>query len=171
MQILDPLFTIPLYYDSPRVFREKLQKKFEKEIKDMHPKSFENEKDEIGFLESRKSDFSSRYPSIHRYNNILGYAELAVEPRNIVIYFYLNGNKRKAYNKTSTRDRKSKAINHSLHIIHGELNNTTNTEIRKAIEDNLAKLAELCGKWQVFVNTERELRLIQHIDFEKIMHS
>jgi hypothetical protein len=157
MQLLDPLFTIPLYYDSPRAFREKLQKKLEKEIRIMHPENFENEKEEIEFLESRKSDFSSRYPSIHRYNNILGYAELAVEPRNIVIYLYLNGNKKKAYNKGFNRKRKSKLIYHSLHIIHGELIGSGNTEIRKGIEENLAKLVALCAKWSVYVNIERKI--------------
>src|SRR5690348_5935522 len=170
MQILDPLFTIPLYYDSPKAFREKLQKKLEKEIKSMHPKQFADEKEEIEFLESRKSHFSSRYPSIHRYNNVLGYAELTIEANIIVIYFYLNGDKRKKYNKGARKKANTKAIYHSLYMVCEGLKGNSNEEIRTAVEGALLKLEKMCTNWNVYVNTARELSLIKYIDFEEIIN-
>jgi hypothetical protein len=170
MKMIDPLFVIPLYYDSPRTFREKLSKKFAKEIKKLNPPEFTNEREEIDFLESRKSHFSSRYPSIHRYNNILGYAELAIEARNIVIYFYLNGDKRKIYNQgVKRRKANTHAIYHSLYMIYGGLVNNSNKEVREAIESVLSKLVEQCAKWNVHVDVSKELELIKYLDFEKML--
>ena len=170
MKMFDPLFVIPLYYDTPRTFREKLSKKFAKEIKQLNPPVFTNEKEEIEFLESRKSHFSSRYPSIHRYNNILGHAELAIEARNIVIYFYLNGDKRKIYNQgVKRRKANTHAVYHSLYMIYGGLVNNSNVEVREAIENVLNKLVEQCNKWKVHVDISREKDLIKYLDFEKML--
>ncbi len=163
------VFSIPLYYDSPETFSKKLKKKFENEIKDFNPKHYRTDEERNKTLEFLRANFSSRYPEIHKYNNILGYAELVLDWNDVLIYFYLNGDNRKRYNKnknSGNRNNKNAIFFPTGYYYGGKFNFPINSEFRLAFKKALVNIEKLCKVWRVFVDTKYYADIIEYFDFE-----
>lgn len=159
------ILTIPLYNDSEKIFIKKLEKKFSNEIKDFYTQPDYHDKAMI--FDLLKAHFNSRYPSVHKYNNILGYSELVVDGNDILIYFYLNGDRRKIYNKNiKWRNNRNGIYYPTNHIYGGTIKNRNNKEIQKALQNAFAVIENQCKKWKVYLNLEYERKIIKHFDFQ-----
>ena len=158
---LQNILRIPLYYDSPSTFSLKLKKKFQNEIKEFDPIFSSNKA-----LELIKENFSSRYPNLHKYNNILGYAELEVDGSDILIYYYLNGDNRKIYNKNNYLRKSKSGIYFPLnHYYGGKIREFTNIDIRMALNSSFVELQKQCKEWKVYVDLQPILEIIDFFDF------
>jgi hypothetical protein len=161
---LKMVFSIPLYYDSPEKFSEKLKKKFENEIKEFYTQPEYPRKAEIFAL--LQVHFASRYPSLHKYNNILGYAELIVDGNDILIYYFLNGDNRKIYNKNLKYRSNRQGIYHATnHIFGGTFRELTNNQIKQAFESAFIEIERQCKEWKTYINLQHEREIIKYIDF------
>ncbi len=165
MSFKNHILTIPVYNDSEEVYLKKLDNKFNREIKEFKEQPDYPDKEMIFNL--LKGNFYSRYPVVHRYNNIVGYAELVVDWNDILIYFYLNGDNRKIYNRNIKGRTHRNCIYFALnHIYGGTFREINNNEIRKALESSFREVEEQCKEWKVFVDLSREREIINYFDFQ-----
>lgn len=162
-----PILTVPLYYDSPGKFSEKLKKKFSDQINRLNPSSNKLSDKHNETYRLLKNHFDSVYPNLHKFNNILGYAELMLDGNDVLIYFYFNGDQRKRYNQEGNRKNNTRAIFHPLgHDYGGKFREQTNSEFRSAIKKALLNVEKQCKVWNVFVDVTYYVDFIEYFDFE-----
>ena len=155
---------VPLYYESEMDFEKRLDKRF---INDFE---LENNKYSEQQLIDFQSLFDTQYPRLYKYNNILGYAELVLDTRDILIYYYLNGDRRKIYNKhINFRTYKRNIYSPTGYIYGGTIEKLNKREIKVAFEDSFKEIENQCKEWKIYVNLKRERELINYIDFERLI--
>ena len=161
------ILSIPLYYESPEKFSAKLKMSFSRVIKDWDPRFSESDAARDRTLNMFKDYFSSRFPDIHKYNNILGYAELVFDFNDVLIYYYLNGDKRKIYNrKVKNRNNKNAIFYPLCHYYGGTFKEFENKEIRKALECSFIAIEKQCKEWNVYVDFFKVREMINYLDFK-----
>lgn len=161
-------FNIPLYYDSPDEFERKREQKFLREIK--YNGDWSTPTEDIQKL--LESHFNSCYPKLHKYNNTLGYVEFEIDDFDILMYYYLNGDRRKKHNRNIRYRGSRKAIfPPSNHIWGSTFRSRKNEEIRHAFSSCFVQLKEQCKEWNIYFNTEDIEEIIKFFDFETWLHS
>ena len=159
--------SIPLYYESPEIFSRKLKKSFANLIKDYNPLDSESDEARNRTLNLFKDYFTSRFPNVHKYNNILGYAELEVDGNDILIYYYLNGDKRKIYNRYIKCRNNKNAIYYPLSHCYGStFREFNNKDIRNAIVNSFLEIEKQCKEWKVYVDLQKEKEIISYFDYK-----
>lgn len=155
------ILSIPLYNNSPKIYEDKWEKWFSK-IFHIDENSYS-----INQISEFRSFSQNLNPRFYRYNDILGYAELYVDWRDILIHYCLNGDQRKRYNRFKTPLRRTKGkIYHSFGHVHGGFFKTVyNKSIRKAISDSLVEIEKQCMEWKVYVDIQPYMDSIMYFDF------
>lgn len=159
--------SIPLFYDRPEVFEKKHEIKFFREITAAGGRWEEQPRD---IQQSLRLHFNGRYPLLHKYNNVLGHVEIEIEGKDILLYYFMNGDRRKKYNKwLKYRNGKIAIYPATGHEWAASFTNRSNDEIRKALVDGLQQVVERCHEWKVYVNITEASKMIKHFDFESWM--
>ena len=85
---------------------------------------------------------------------------------DILIYNYLNGDKRKIYNKNNNNKNNKNAIFYpSCHYYGGSFKKFDNKEIRKAMEYSFLEIEKQCKEWKIFVDLFEVRGMIKYFDF------
>jgi len=147
------IITIPLYYTEESDYDKKWEERFRRI---WTPPSRKYSEEEIN---EKRMFYSFHEPKCHRFNDILGYAELVLDAQDILIYYHLNGDRQKKYNPKSNenshktllnRNRIYLSITHS--VVGGSFKKHTNGAIRNAIEHSLEEIEKQCLIWKIYVN-------------------
>jgi len=112
----------------------------------------------------------SRFPDNHEYNNRLGYAELVFDSKDILIYYYLNGDKRKIYNRNvKNRNNKNAIFNPICHYYGSTLKEFNNIDIRKAVLCSFLEIEKQCKEWNIYVDLNCVREMIDFFDFKQYL--
>jgi len=164
------ILSIPLYYESPENFSAKLKINFSKLIKDWDPRFSESDESRERTLNMFKDYFTSRFPDIHKYNDILGYAELEVDGNDILISYYLNGDNRKIYNKSDKRkNNKNGIFSPSCHHYGGTFREYNNSGIKKALNCSFIEIEKQCKEWKIYVDLQQVREMIDCFDIKQYL--
>ena len=164
------ILSIPLYYESPESFSAKLKMKFSKLTKDWDPRFSGSDESRERTLNLFKDYFTSRFPDIHKYNDILGYAELEVEGNDILIFYYLNGDNRKNYNKGyKRRNNKNGIFPPYNHYYGGTFKEYNNSEIKIALNCSFIEIEKQCKEWGIYVNLQQIREMINCFDIKQYL--
>ena len=157
------LFAIPLYSQTEESYRVKWERKFRKNFSLNH-----NDRSDKEIQEFRSLQLAID-PIFYRYNNILGYAELELDYKDIFIYYHMNGDLRRKFNENikQFRGTKSKIYQAPSYIYGSSFRNIDNRSIRKAVIASLKEIEKECKEWNVIVNIEPYMEKIQYFNFRK----
>lgn len=161
-------FNVPMYYDSPAEFELKHERKFLREANsdgnwNLQPRDIQK---------LLRLHFESRYPFLHKYNNALGYVEFEIDESDILIYYFLNGDRRKKYNRIiKYRNTRTAIFPNSSHTWGGSFHRRTNEQIRKAFLLCFVQLKDQCKEWNVYIDTEAAENIVRYFDFESWLNS
>ena len=162
MNNLKSLILIPIFYNSEKEYLEKWEKRFTKNFQ-INERAY-SEDMQINFRDLTLS----QEPISHRFNNVLGYAELILDYPDILIFYHLNGDRRKKYNKNkSCVGGKGKIYEANIHVVGGRIRNLTNKTIKKAIQDSLKEIKNQSDEWNVFVDFTTISKKLKYFDFKR----
>jgi hypothetical protein len=163
------ILSVPLYNDTETVYNSKWNRRFEKDYK-LNKNIYTDEE-----LSNFKWIALGQNPNFHKYNDILGYADLTLDSPDILIYYHLNGDGRKIYNKLgsksqpephplrSNRSHIYPAVNH----IQGDtFRDIYNNSIRHAIENSLNMVEVQCEEWNVCTELYNIREKVKYFDFK-----
>lgn len=157
------LFAIPLYSQTEESYIVKWEKKFRKNFSLNH-----NDRSDKEIQEFRSLQLAID-PILYKYNDILGYAELELNYKDILIYYHMNGDLRRIFNENikHLRGTKSKIYQAPSHIYGSSFRNIDNRSIRRAVIASLKEIEKQCKEWSVIVNIEPYIEKIQYFNFRK----
>lgn len=165
------LYRINLYAHNEKEYRLKREQSFRTVIENAKS-SFINERDKEDFIISCRTIFQNENPCCY-YNDIVGYAEVCFYTTDIQITYYMNGDKRKKYNKYEYRSIKSNKIykkeysqgNAFPYLIGNE--KVTNASITKILTKVLDEVDRKCNEWNIYFNKKEYLEKLNCFDFKK----
>ena len=156
------LFAIPLYSQTEESYRIKWEKTFQKAFS-LNQNDRTDKK-----IEEFRSFQLSRDPNFYRYNDIVGYAELVIDYKDILIYYHMNGDLRHVFNKNIKRFRGSKKIYRALsHTWGSSFTNIDNRSIRRAVVASLKSIEKQSKDWKIIANINPYIEKIQYFNFKK----
>ena len=162
---------INLYAHNKKEFLLKRERMFNQTIEKSKP-SFENESDWRAFSKDYLPIFQRINPSCY-YNDIVGYAEISFHNTDIRISYFMDGDKRRKYNKNEYQPMESNKIykkggsqGDAFPYIKGD-EKLTNTSIKKVLTEVLNKIENTCNGWNVYFDKEEYLEKINYFDFMK----
>ena len=112
-------------------------------------------------------------PHCYPYNVIVGFAELRIDFRDILIYYILNGDGRKIYNKNLKVYRKTanKFYPAFGHVWGASFDTFANNQIRGAMVEALGEIVNDCKTWNLVIDDLYYKKLIQSIDYKRLLQS
>lgn len=165
------LFRINLYAHNEKEYLSKREQLFKDAIEKSKP-FFENESDWKDFIRDYRIIFQRKNPCCH-YNDIVGYAEVSFYNTDIQINYYMNGDKRKKYNKNEYKSIESNKIykkeysqGNAFPYIKGD-EKLTNASITEILAEVLEEIEKKCNEWKIYFNKEEYLEKIYYFDFKK----
>ena len=144
--------------------------KFQKELKMFGWPTSGNEEERKKTYNSLKSIFKHRYSELHKYNDIAGHVELWIQNKEILLKYYLNGDKRKKYNKEKSIRRNKRIIYELFNYNKGSyIKGMDNTSIRNGISECLDRIENQCSQWNLYINIDEIKEKMEFIDYQSFI--
>jgi len=156
------LFAIPLYSQTKESYGIKWEKTFQRTFSLIHIDRSDEE------IKEFRSLYLSQNPNFYRYNDIVGYAELILDYKDILIFYHMNGDLGRVYNENMKRFRGTKKIYQApSHIWGSSFRNIDNRSIRRAVVASLKAIEKQSKDWNIIVDINPYKEKIQYFNFKK----
>lgn len=155
---------IPLYAHDEKGYDAAYTNKYEK-VFDIKNKKYNEEQ-----LTSFEHHWKNAYPNCY-LNDIAGYAILYVHDKDIMIKYYLNGDKRKIYNHDYVHlQQYNKQLFRDIGYRQGDvvlIDSNDNESIRNSFFESLEMLGNQCKEWKIYFDKESYIKKIKAFNFEE----